>query len=404
MFGFRYRKTNGEPSGRRLDALRVRRSEERRAKRAQEDVQRRQARRNDREFRRLQQRRRELKNQIARDRDRSQLLQRQNRRLERQRDWLRAQRSRERRKARHDFRFHQRGRVVKRRDNRTIYTALAGALVGSYFIHFNDDSRLDWHTEDFYTENLGNGWTRIVIVRLNGVRIVTVRDSEGFIVRRYRIRPGNRVTVLFDNQPSWWDEGDLYVHVDRVRYTGPRNHYIVEPSLVPMQTVYEALTADPIADLERTYTLNQILVNRNLRGYMPRIDLDTITFEPGSAEVPVHQISRLEEIGVAIEEAIKENPGEVYLIEGHTDAQGSALSNLELSDRRAVAVADILTDYFEIPPENLVTQGYGEEFLKIEIQGPEVRNRRVAIRRITPLLGTGGGELAWDDWGEERLE
>ena len=51
------------------------------------------------------------------------------------------------------------------------------------------------------------------------------------------------------------------------------------------------------------------------------------------------------------------NPDEVYLIEGHTDAVGSDIDNLSLSDRRASAVAQVLTDTFGVPPENLVTQG-----------------------------------------------
>jgi len=39
-----------------------------------------------------------------------------------------------------------------------------------------------------------------------------------------------------------------------------------------------------------------------------------------------------------------------------------------------------------VPAENLTSQGYGEQYLKIPTQGPEVRNRRVTVRRITPLL------------------
>jgi len=49
-------------------------------------------------------------------------------------------------------------------------------------------------------------------------------------------------------------------------------------------------------------------------------------------------------------------------------------------------VAEVLTEAFEVPPENLITQGYGEQFLKIETQAPERANRLVVVRRITPLL------------------
>jgi outer membrane protein OmpA-like peptidoglycan-associated protein len=83
---------------------------------------------------------------------------------------------------------------------------------------------------------------------------------------------------------------------------------------------------------------------------------------------------------------IERNPGEVFLIEGHTDAVGSDESNLELSDRRAETVAKLLTDLYDVPPENLVTQGYGERYLKVETDDEERANRRATVRRITPLV------------------
>lgn len=80
----------------------------------------------------------------------------------------------------------------------------------------------------------------------------------------------------------------------------------------------------------------------------------------------------------------------MFLIEGHTDAVGSDSYNLALSQKRADAVRDAMRDamlqYFNIAPENLETIGYGEEFLKIETEEEEQENRRVTIRRITPLL------------------
>ena len=88
----------------------------------------------------------------------------------------------------------------------------------------------------------------------------------------------------------------------------------------------------------------------------------------------------------AIGRVLEANPAEVFLIEGHTDAVGTVEDNLSLSDRRAEAVMRILTGHFNIPIENLVTQGYGKQFLKVPTSGPNRVNRRVAMRRITPLL------------------
>ena len=83
---------------------------------------------------------------------------------------------------------------------------------------------------------------------------------------------------------------------------------------------------------------------------------------------------------------IDDNPAELFLIEGHTDAVGSAASNLALSDRRAESVALALTEYFDIPPENMVVQGYGESELRIDTQRDERANRRAAVRIISPLM------------------
>jgi len=118
---------------------------------------------------------------------------------------------------------------------------------------------------------------------------------------------------------------------------------------------------------------------------MPRVDLD-INFDTGSWQLTPEQIDRLAFIADGINRAIERNPREVFMIEGHTDATGNDVDNLSLSDRRAESVAVALTEQFNVPAENLVTQGYGEQYLKIPTPGPEAANRRVAVRRITPLI------------------
>ena len=130
--------------------------------------------------------------------------------------------------------------------------------------------------------------------------------------------------------------------------------------------MYEALSAPPIEELDREYSLEEIRASPNLRDRMRRVDLDVINFEFGSWEVNPDQYSRLEWVANAINRVLERNPDEIFLIEGHTDAVGSDEDNLSLSDRRAEAVANVLSEQFEVPPENLVTQGYGEQFLKVQ--------------------------------------
>ena len=166
----------------------------------------------------------------------------------------------------------------------------------------------------------------------------------------------------------------------------PRERYIVEAQSARPDDIYYALWAAPVAHIERPYTLDEIRYSPQLRERMPRVDLDTVTFETGSWEVTPDQIERLAVIADGMNRAIAANPSEVFLVEGHTDAVGSDIDNLSLSDRRAESVALTLSQQFEVPAENLTTQGYGEQYLKVPTQGPERANRRVTVRRITPLL------------------
>jgi outer membrane protein OmpA-like peptidoglycan-associated protein len=117
-----------------------------------------------------------------------------------------------------------------------------------------------------------------------------------------------------------------------------------------------------------------------------RVDLDTVNFDTGSAFVTEDQVRLLGDVAGAILDVVDENPSAVFLVEGHTDAVGDEISNLTLSDRRAEAVARILVEAYGIPPENLVTQGYGEEYLKVDTLGAERANRRATIRNITQIL------------------
>jgi outer membrane protein OmpA-like peptidoglycan-associated protein len=238
------------------------------------------------------------------------------------------------------------------------------------------------------TERRGNE-TVTVIERPGGVRIVTVVDSEGRLIRRSRRGRDGREVVIIDNRrrgPPRQGVAAYYVDVPPPPIRIPRTAYWVAAAAVGPAVVYETLTAPPVARVPRAYTLDEVRYNANVRARMRRVDLDGINFETGSWEIAPDQVERLAGIAEAVRRAVEANPNEVFLIEGHPDAVGSDVDNLSLSDRRAEAVAIALTEQFQIPPENLTTQGYGEQHLKVETQGSEPENRRVTVVRITPLL------------------
>lgn len=59
-----------------------------------------------------------------------------------------------------------------------------------------------------------------------------------------------------------------------------------------------------------------------MRNLVAPVDIDAITFDTGSAAINPNQARQLATLGTVLEDAIKANPREVFLIEGHTDAGG----------------------------------------------------------------------------------
>jgi outer membrane protein OmpA-like peptidoglycan-associated protein len=249
-------------------------------------------------------------------------------------------------------------------------------------IRHNEASRFAIDARGVHVDRKGDTVTTVV-TRPNGVRIITTTDERGHLLRRVRETNGQTI-VIIDNTFAGAPR-DYFVEVPPPRFSGPRDRYIIDAGRVQRDRIYEVFAAPPISRVDRRYTLEQVRYSEPLRSYMPRVDLD-INFATGSWQLSPDQVEELSIIAAGIDRAIKRNPREVFLIEGHTDAVGSDIDNLSLSDRRAEAVAVALTEQFNVPPENLVTQGYGEEYPKVQTDGPSQENRRVAVRRITPLI------------------
>ena len=76
--------------------------------------------------------------------------------------------------------------------------------------------------------------------------------------------------------------------------------------------------------------------------------------------------------------------GNRFLIVGHTDSRGKRLYNLDLSNRRALSVADMLATTFRINPGRLTAMGLGEEQLFDAANPKNGVNRRVEFFNIGP--------------------
>ncbi len=275
---------------------------------------------------------------------------------------------------------------------------------GQSFVRHNDVDRFRYGARDVRVTRDGND-TRTVVVRPDGTQIITVNDRDGRLLRRIRRDERGREVIIIDNRrgPGFGAGlaagvvagaiGGYFVSLPPPVLRIPENRYIVEAEDAPPDVIYDTLMAPPVERIERPYSLDEIRYSPSVRQRMPSIDVDSINFETGSWEIPPDQAAKLQVIADGINRAIQRNPQTVFLIEGHTDAVGSDVDNLSLSDRRAESAATLLTQQFNVPAENLTSQGYGEQYLKVQTDGPERRNRRVTVRNITPLLNGGQASL-----------
>ena len=250
---------------------------------------------------------------------------------------------------------------------------------GSYQVYKDDNALLRQPGSTVTTQTFRDGSTRVIVEREDGSQIATIRDASGRVLQRVAYDRKGRATVLIDDmQPEVW--------VDVRDLPRPRPSHTTIQLDDQDAAMRAALAAADAEEIGRKFSLRQIRTIAQVRALAPTINVSTVTFASGSAAIDPSEAKKLTKLGNFITDLIAANPNEVFLIEGHTDAVGSAASNLALSDRRAESVAKALTEYFDVPPENLVVQGYGESELLVPSQGDERANRRVAVRVITALL------------------
>jgi outer membrane protein OmpA-like peptidoglycan-associated protein len=108
----------------------------------------------------------------------------------------------------------------------------------------------------------------------------------------------------------------------------------------------------------------------------PKIDLE-INFEYNSAVIGSKAKPQVTELGKAL--TSEDLKGRTFILAGFTDAKGSEIYNQGLSERRADAVKQFLTEKYGIEVRNLVTVGYGLKQLKYPANPFAPENRRVQV-------------------------
>ncbi len=89
--------------------------------------------------------------------------------------------------------------------------------------------------------------------------------------------------------------------------------------------------------------------------FLGRAVLTSLEFAIGSLSLAGGDSAELEELSGFLEA----NPEAIVVLVGHTDAEGALESNIELSQRRAVAVLDLLVSQYGVNPDQLQAEGIG---------------------------------------------
>ena len=135
------------------------------------------------------------------------------------------------------------------------------------------------------------------------------------------------------------------------------------------------LTCTPVATRGAFYDDGKTVIRR------PRVELE-INFAFGSAELLADAVDQLASLADALKRERLED--QRFLLVGHTDAVGTDAANQTLSEARARAVRDHLSDVHGIEPERVRARGCGERRLRDPDDPASPRNRRVEVINAGP--------------------
>ena len=126
--------------------------------------------------------------------------------------------------------------------------------------------------------------------------------------------------------------------------------------------------------------LQNMKASQTSRGIV--LTLDDVLFDTGRAELKSGAQRSIDQIAAFL----NENPERQVQVEGFTDSQGSDDYNLELSQKRADAVAGAITRR-GIAAQRVRSMGYGEEF---PVAGNESAGSRQLNRRVEIIVSNDG--------------
>ncbi len=156
-----------------------------------------------------------------------------------------------------------------------------------------------------------------------------------------------------------WQEDEDSAETDHLSYLTSRKIDLARAmaSQAASKRALEKLSGqkDEIRLKERDVEIAKLKAKRVPQGIL--VTLGDVLFDTGRSNLKSGSLEKI----YPLAEYLKEHVDTTVKIEGHTDSQGSAAYNSELSQRRADAVRDFLVSN-GIAPERITAQGMGEDY------------------------------------------
>src|SRR5690606_28212343 len=119
---------------------------------------------------------------------------------------------------------------------------------GRLIVRKDESALLRGRDSDIRYERMRNGLTREIVTRRNGVQIISIKDEGGNVLRRVRVEPNGRSTVLFsvrDYEDGRRPRRQLR-ELPRYRVDIPEDRYIVSGRRGDRRLFRETFMAAPV--------------------------------------------------------------------------------------------------------------------------------------------------------------
>lgn len=184
--------------------------------------------------------------------------------------------------------------------------------------------------------------------------------------------------AYFTNKYSYCDEFVIAKAAEVAKTVEPEKKPEVRTETIIKEVIkYDTIFRDAPAKIETVKDYQK--VNDMLKNFASNIE-----FRSGTAILTERGEGALMVVG----EMLKNYPDTRFLIEGHTDNDGTPENNMRLSKLRAKTVARYLTEFKGIPEVNMKVEWYGETKPVAENSTDEnkQRNRRVEVKVLDAKL------------------